>query len=155
MSISSPSKVSINFSRRYVPWFWLLTGLFCIRVIAQPSALLINSRFLPAFESWHGGVLPYPILLITQLLILLWMIRTTRKFETCTVLASYRIGVNVLIIASIYFIVMFARLILGITIFSEIRWFASPLPAFFHMVLASFLLFYGHFHFRYGRGPVR
>lgn len=155
MSISPPSKVSINFSRRYAPWLWLLTGLFSIRVIAQPSSLLINSRFLPTFESWHGGVLPYPILLITQLLILLWMIRTTRKFETSTVLASYRIGVNVLIFASIYFIVMFARLILGITIFNDIRWFASPLPAFFHMVLASFLLLYGHFHFRYGRGTVR
>jgi hypothetical protein len=56
----------------------------------------------------------------------------------------------VLIMASIYFIAMLSRLVLGLTMLGEYRWFTSYLPAFFHLVLASFLLLYGHFHFRYG-----
>lgn len=154
MPMLSSVQPSYNLSRRYVPWLWLLIGLFTIRVIAQPSSLLFNSKFLPPFESWHGGVLPYPLLLITQLIILVWMTHTVRKFNAGTVSASHRLGVNVLIFASIYFMLMLARLILGMTILSEHRWFASPLPAFFHLVLASFLLLYGHFHFYHDKGSA-
>jgi uncharacterized protein len=128
-----------------------MIGLFAIRILAQPSSLIVNSKFLPPFESWHGGVLPYPVLLITQLLILAWMILTARQFYLGSVSASHRLGANVLFFASIYFLGMLFRLVLGLTILKEHRWFASPLPAFFHMVLASFILLYGHYHFRYGK----
>lgn len=138
-------------SRRYVPWLWGLIGLFIIRVIAQPASLLIESQFLPTFESWHGGVLPYPVLLISQILIIAWMVHITRQFDTGSVIPSHRVGKYVSIIASIYFSVMLVRLILGLTILSEHRWFGSTLPAFFHLVLASFLLLYSHFHIRYSR----
>jgi hypothetical protein len=139
-----------NVSQKYVPWLWLLISMFVLRVIAQPSSLLISSRFLPPFESWHGGVLPYPMLLIIQVLILFWLIRTTRQFAKGSIVPNRRLGTTVLILASIYFIAMLARLFLGMTVLSEHRWFASPLPAFFHLVLASFLLLYGHFNFRNG-----
>ena len=142
---------NLNTSRRYVPWLWLLIGLFAIRVIAQPASLLFHSRFLPPFESWHGGVLPYPLLLTFQILILLWQIFTVRQFSISTINPNHRLGLIVLILASVYFIVMLARLILGLTILSEYRWFSSYLPAFFHLVLASFLFLYGHFHFRYSK----
>jgi len=128
-----------------------LIGLFTIRVIAQPSSLMFKSKFLPPFEDWHGGVLPYPVLLITQLLILAWMTITARRFYIGSVSASRRLGVFILIFASIYFILMLVRLVLGLTILIDHRWFSSHLPAFFHMVLASFLFLYGHFHFRYGK----
>lgn len=128
-----------------------MIGLFAIRVIAQPSSLIVDSKFLPPFESWHGGVLSYPVLLITQLLILAWMILTARRFYLGSVCPSHRLGVSVLLFASIYFLGMLVRLILSLTILQEHRWFASPLPAFFHMVLASFLLLYGHFHLVYGK----
>lgn len=137
----------INVSNSYVPWLWLLIGLFLIRVIAQPASLLINSKFLPPFESWHGGVLPYPVLLIFQVLILLWQILTVRSFSLGTTYPNRRLGITILTLASIYFIIMLARLILGLTILIGNRWFGSTLPAFFHLVLASFLFLYGHFHF--------
>lgn len=50
----------------------------------------------------------------------------------------------------IYFTTMLVRLVLGLTILSTNRWFSSILPTMFHLVLASYLLVYGHFHFRYG-----
>jgi uncharacterized protein len=130
-----------------------MIGIFAIRVVAQPSSLIFKSKLLPTFEAWHGGVLPYPVLLLTQLLILAWMILTARRFYLGSVSASHRLGVKVLLFANIYFIGMLVRLVLGLTILKEHRWFASTLPAFFHLVLASFLLIYGHFHFRYGKEP--
>jgi hypothetical protein len=48
---------------------------------------------------------------------------------------------------------MLARLILGLTIYHESRWFTSYLPTVFHLVLASWLLAYGHFHYKYSSAP--
>ena len=48
-------------SQRYAPWLWLLLGLFALRVVAQPLALQVDTQLLPRFESWHGGLLPYPV----------------------------------------------------------------------------------------------
>lgn len=51
---------------------------------------------------------------------------------------------------AIYCTTMLVRLVLGLTIFRSNRWFSSILPTTFHLVLASYLLLDGHFHFRYG-----
>jgi hypothetical protein len=59
------------------------------------------------------------------------------------------VGLPVLVLAGVYFTSMLARLLLGATILHGQRWFASPLPTFFHLVLAAFLFLYGRFHFRY------
>lgn len=134
----------------YVPWLWLLLGLFTIRVIAQPLALIFDFPYLPDFESWHGGVLPYPVLVVAQLFILTWLVNTARQFTRNTVIPNRNLGLVMLVLASIYFGAMLTRLILGFTILSTNRWFSSHLPAFFHLVLASYLILYGHFHFRYG-----
>jgi hypothetical protein len=123
----------------------VLTGLFAFRVAAQPAALALD-RLLPAFESWDGGVLPYPVLLVTQLVILGWLARTAWRFWTGTVVPSRRIGRAALAVGIVYFAVMFLRLLLGATTLSDVRWFASPLPAFFHLVLATYLLVYGYCH---------
>ena len=45
---------------------------------------------------------------------------------------------------------MLARLLLGLTIYRESRWFTSYLPTTFHLVLACWLLLYGHFNYKYG-----
>ncbi len=146
-TISSESTV---ISQSYAKWLWLCTGLFSIRVIAQAISLIFPSDFLPAFESWHGGVLPYRALLTTQLLILFWLVWTARQISLNGIYPSRRLGLVITIFAILYFTIMLLRLLLGLTIFSEHRWFASYLPAFFHLVLASYLFLYGHFHFRHG-----
>ena len=137
-------------SRRYAPWLWLLLGLFAVRVVAQPVALMADAWLLPPFESWHSGALPYPLLLTTQLFILAWLAHTAWQFTRGEISPHRRFGVLMLILGSAYFMTMLMRLVLGATILAGQRWFASPLPTFFHLVLASFLLLYGHFHFRYG-----
>ena len=130
-------------TRRYAGALWLLTGLFAFRVVAQPAALAFD-RLLPSFNSWDGGVLPYPVLLVTQLVILGWLARTAWRFSTGTVVPRPRIGRAALAFGGVYFAVMFLRLLLGATALSHVRWFASPLPAFFHLVLATYLFVYGY-----------
>lgn len=137
-------------SRDYARWLWLLLALFIVRVVAQPLALLTSAPFLPPFESWHSGVLPYPALVAAQLLIIAWFARTAWRFSNGNVTPSHRLGIWMLTLGGIYFAMMLVRLMLGLTIESTNRWFSSILPTMFHLVLASYLLVYGHFHYRYG-----
>ena len=133
-------------STRSCAWaLWLLTGLFAFRVAAQPAALVFD-RLLPSFNSWDGGVLPYPVLLVTQLVILGWLARTAWRFNLGRATPRRSIGRAALVFGGVYFAAMFLRLLLGATVLSDVRWFASPLPAFFHLVLATYLLVYGYCH---------
>jgi hypothetical protein len=135
---------------QHARWLWLLLALFIARVVAQPIALLTSAPFLPPFESWHSGVLPYPALVAAQLLIIAWFAWTAWRFSNGNVTPSRRLGISMLAFGGIYFATMLVRLVLGLTILSTNRWFSSILPTMFHLVLASYLLVYGHFHFRYG-----
>ena len=132
-------------TRSYAWALWFLTGLFAFRVAAQPAALAFD-RLLPSFNSWDGGVLPYPVLLVTQLGILGWLTSTAWRFSTGRVTARPSIGRAALAFGGVYFAAMFLRLLLGATLFGDVRWFASPLPAFFHLVLATYLLLDGYCH---------
>lgn len=131
--------------RRYFPWLLALIGLFVFRVLAQLVQSLTPLPWLPPFEAWHGAVLPYPLLLACQIVIIaalaviIWRVGSDRvvprpwKFRLCFVL-----GVP-------YFLFMAFRLAAGLTFLSDHPWFAKSLPAFFHIVLASFLLLLGHY----------
>jgi hypothetical protein len=137
--------------RRYAPWLSLLAGLFALRVAAQAAALVIGNGadgVLPGFEAWHGGVLPYPLLLASQVLILAWLVQQARRFSAGEVAPNRRVGTGALAFGAVYFVTMFVRLILGLTVLRGHRWFGAPLPALFHLVLATYVLLYGHFHAR-------
>lgn len=138
-------------SKNYAKWLWLCAGLFAVRVIVQAMSLVFPSDFLPSFEAWHGGVLSYPALLSTQILILLWLVWAARQLSLNRTYPNARLGISVTLFAGVYFTIMLLRLILGLTVLSDHRWFASYLPAFFHLVLAGYLFLYGHFHLRHGR----
>jgi uncharacterized protein len=127
-----------------------LLALFVVRVVAQPLSLIIHSPLLPPFESWHGGVLPYPALLLAQLLIIAWFARTAWRFSHGDAVPHRRRGIFFLAFGTMYFMFMLVRLVLGLTVMRDSRWFTSYLPTTFHLVLATWVLLYGHFHFKYG-----
>ena len=133
-------------ARRCAPWLWLLTALFALRVAAQPAALVVSAAWLPAFDAWHGGVLPYPALLMSQIAILGWLAWTARRFGAGRVQPSRRLGQVSLAFGVIYFAVMLVRFVLGLSALADVRWFASPLPAFFHLVLATYVVLFGLVH---------
>src|SRR5512139_3561024 len=59
------------------PLLALLTALFVGRVVGQALVAFVGVPWLPAMEQWFSGVIPYPSLLIIQLLMLMLMINIT------------------------------------------------------------------------------
>jgi len=132
----------------------VLLGLFALRVAAQPLALVVHASLLPPFESWHSGALPYWLLLVSQLVILAGLGWIAWSFTVGTPHPRRSIGVAALAFGGCYFTGMLARLVLGVTLFRDVRWFASPVPTVFHLVLAAWVLVYGHFHYVHGARPA-
>ena len=141
-------------SRRYAIGLWLLLLLFAFRVVAQPLALVVHNAGLPPFESWHSAALPYGVLLGSQVAILVALGWTAWRFTIGEVKARRSVGAVALALGGLYFGVMVVRLVLGFTALSHRRWFASPIPTAFHLVLAAFVLLYGHFHYVHAADPA-
>ena len=132
----------------------MLVALFLCRVVAQPLALVVHSAVLPPFEAWHSGAIPYSLLLASQLLILAGSGWTAWRFSIGAVKPRRAVGLAAIAFGGLYFLTMVARLVLGATVLSDVRWFASPVPTLFHLVLAGYLLVLGHFHYVHGGEPA-
>lgn len=134
--------------RRYFPFMFALAALFALRVLAQAAQAVYPIAVLPPFDAWHGAVLSYPMLLASQIIVLvilvvvLWRVRADAitpspwKYRTCFALGG------------VYFVFMCFRLLAGLTFLRDDPWFAKSLPAFFHVVLATFILVLGHYVFK-------
>ena len=125
---------------------WILIGLFCLRVLAQLTASVVDTSFLPAFEDWHSATMPYGLLAFFQIVILFFLSKTALRFSRKQVRPSKRIGVFILIVGSIYFFAMVLRMTLGLTLYTESRWFSNYLSTAFHYVLALYLIIVGWYH---------
>jgi len=125
---------------------WVLLALFSLRVLGQLLAYWFNSSFLPPFSAWYSGSLNYNFLLISQFIIIGLMIVLNFRFTKRVVVSRPFFGQVIGVIGLIYFIVMFARL--GISLFklSDQVWFNRPIPSFFHLVLASYLMLVAKYH---------
>ena len=115
---------------------WSLTALFLLRILAQPLTDRIPA--LPPFDAWQGSRLPYPLLLASQLLILALMI--WGNLRASGLHPQPRLARALTIFGAAYFATMFVRLCLGLVWADAPVWFQRPLPAFFHLVLASWVL---------------
>jgi hypothetical protein len=135
--------------RAYARWLWVFAGLFLLRVIAQPLSLT-GTPLVPPFDAWHSGVVPYRLLIGSQLLILAALAYSAWTLWSGRVRPRRYTGGWLLAAGGLYFGVMVVRLLLGATLLGGHPWFARPLPTIFHLVLAGFVLVYGHFHFRHG-----
>ena len=129
---------------------WLLF-VFCFRVGAQLLQAFYPVAFLPAFEEWHSGALPYPTLVASQALIIILFSTVVWRFRKGTVKINGMWGKAMLVIGALYFSSMLFRLIAGLTFASGHSWFDAIIPTIFHLVLASFILTYGHYHYKYGK----
>lgn len=130
---------------------WLLLFLFCFRVIAQLIVYFIDVPFLPSFEYWHSASIPYVLLVFSQLVIILIFARIALKFSRGVIDTHYRVGISLLVIGGVYFLLMLTRLVISLMSLSDLPWWNKPIPSFFHLVLAAFLLMVGWFHWRYGK----
>ncbi|MEM7326608.1 MAG: sterol desaturase family protein [Actinomycetota bacterium] len=118
----------------------ILTVLFAGRVVAQLVQAVDEVTWLPPFDAWQSGALPYPILLISQAIILVVQVRLIRRSLAGRFDPGPRTRGLLAGIGAAYALTMAVRLVLGATVLDGHRWFDAPLPSIFHLVLATFLL---------------
>lgn len=127
-------------------WLWLLTFIFIFRVVGQLLAQWFEIPFLPSFDHWYSGALAYPYLLGFQFLIIAVMSLVSFRVDKGLLLPHRKTGVFLQVIGWFYFSVMFVRWVIGVFEMVDITWFQRPIPAFFHMILASYILLVAHYH---------
>lgn len=144
-----------NKTNNLLPYFVLLLALFLFRVIAQLLQYFFNLPFLPSFEAWDSGTLPYGTLIIVQLFIVFCFLKIIYKIASYKIKPNVKIGYTLITFSTLYFTIMLFRLLAGLTLLKEIKWFVYPIPSFFHLVLASFLILFGYFHLSYNEGELK
>jgi hypothetical protein len=122
---------------------WLCTAAFFLRVLGQVYVALYAPRFLPPMAQWYSGLLPYPLLLPSQILILMFMAVVAADFTEgagaffVTRPATAR---TLLVLGGVYFGSMGVRYAIRMARHREARWLGGTIPIFLHMVLALFVL---------------
>jgi len=124
---------------------WTLLALFALRVLGQILVVAGVAPFLPPMADWQSGLLPYPLLLASQVVILVLL------GTVCVQISSGRgyfvqprrwLATPLWIFGWIYAGAMVIRYALLRT---------DIIPVVFHVVLASFLIVLARHH-RQGLG---
>lgn len=121
---------------------WLCTVLFAARVMGQIFVGIYHPASLPPWEEWYSGLLPYPWLLLSQIIILMLMAvvntdhaRSQGRFHVTSGIT----GRWLRRLAALYALAMLVRYALHMHGHPEARWFGGCIPIFFHLVLAAWL----------------
>jgi hypothetical protein len=139
----------IHHPQIFVALLWLLFGLFCLRVVGQMMVAFWDVSFLPSMNEWYSGLLPYPWLLPSQILIILLYLKICLDFtqrKGFFFRAQRRLGQSLLTFGAVYFSGMVIRYLLRMSLYPEERWFGGAIPIVYHWVLASFILLVGSYH---------
>ena len=142
--------------RRYVILLGVLTALFALRIAGQLVVAVFDVSFLPQFKDWYSGLVPYPLLLPAQILLLglmLAIVRDIARARGFFATLTRRTGRIMMRLGYLYAAVMAMRYALTMMLHPELRWFTGTTPIWFHFVLASFLFTLGHFHATRPEGP--
>jgi len=126
-----------------------LATAFLARVLGQVVVILWEPGWLPPSEEWYSGLVPYPVLLPTQVLILAVQARISWDFwhqRGFFAVRRPRFGIGLCWISYLYFVAMVLRYVVTMISFPERRWTGGMIPIFFHWVLAAYLFFWGRFH---------
>ena len=140
------SEAQAKHHRIYVVTLSILLALFCFRVLAQLLQSFVEVPFLPPFDAWQSGAVPYKGLLVSQILIISLYAWILQRFVSGQIRPSRKQGWIFFIIGLIYFLSMAARLFIGLTGLSQHHWFHSYLPNIFHFVISGYLLVVGYYH---------
>jgi hypothetical protein len=77
------------------PILTFLTTLFFLRVLGQALVAFFSVSWLPAMQQWFSGLIPYPVLLTIQIVMMVCMVKIsmdiwlgTGRFATTAVLRA-------------------------------------------------------------------
>lgn len=136
-------------SRRVVVTLWLCFALFILRVVGQALVVFCDVQWLPPMGEWQSGILPYPVLLASQIAIIALLAKICVDCsrgegffaETRTWFAR-----EVLWFGYVYFASMIVRYALRMQLHPEARWLGGTIPIVFHCILATFLIVFARAH---------
>jgi hypothetical protein len=132
--------------QRDVRLMTVLSALFLGRVLGQLIVSRRRVRFLPPMEQWQSGLLPYPVLLLSQGVILATqatIIGQARRGDGILVKPRPKVGASLRALSVVYFGGMIARYVVSMRRHPERRWLGKTIPIWFHCVLATYLFVYG------------
>jgi hypothetical protein len=134
---------------------WTLLLLFILRVVGQAMIAAgfgnLLPGWLPPWEEWYSGLLAYPWLLASQIVIVLVFGTVCVQFSRGRgffVRPNRTLGVRLVAFGSIYLAAMVIRYVIRMSLYPDQRWTGGALPIFFHWVLAGYLLVLGTYHRR-------
>jgi uncharacterized protein len=134
---------------------WALLFLFILRVVGQALIAAglgqVLPAWLPPWEGWYSGLLAYPWLLASQIVIVAVLGIVCLQFSHGRgffVRPDRTLGIGLVTFGSIYLAAMVVRYLIRMSLYPHERWTGGALPIFFHWVLAGYLLVLGTYHRR-------
>ncbi len=134
---------------KLAPILWLLLIAFVGRVVGQALVAFADVGWLPPMEAWMSGLLGYPYLLASQVVIVAVYARVCIDFSRgrgWAVQPRSFMARGVLYFGCVYFAGMILRYVLQMVFRPETRWLGGTIPIFFHLALATFLILVGLWH---------
>jgi uncharacterized protein len=138
-------------ARRTALLLWVLLALFVCRVVGQLIVVMYAPSFLPPMKEWYSGLMPYPYLLPTQILIMGLFSRVAVDMTRGVGFWAQpkpMLGMWLRNFGIVYFLSMVVRYALRMSWYPEERWFGGTIPIIFHWVLASYIIVLGCYHLR-------
>lgn len=133
---------------RHCALLWALGALFLLRVLGQALVAFLDASSLPPMAMWQSGLLPYPLLLAAQVLILglqAWVGIDLARGAGVWVGPRPRLGRALGLLSAVYGTSMALRYGLTMAWHPERRWLGQgTIPIVFHFVLAAWLATLGH-----------
>ncbi len=121
----------------------MLSVVFLLRVAGQAIQRWFPVEFLPPFEAWQGSGLAYSVLLACQVVILGLLATAIRGMVRRRRMLGATASRCVVVIGFVYFAGMALRLILGLTVFDDNRWFTAWISTALHLDLAAIVILWG------------
>ncbi len=104
---------------------WVMLVLFILRVAGQFLIAVGLGDFLPPWGEWYSGLLPYPWLLASQIVIVLACGKVCLDFSRGRgffVRLSRALGSGLVAFGSVYLLVMVIRYVMRMSLYSHERW---------------------------------
>jgi hypothetical protein len=127
-------------ARRLSGVLWLLFGLFFLRVLGQVLVAFAGVPWLPPMSSWYSGLISYPWLLASQLVMLAGMVKVNVDFargDGWFARPNPPLGRAALWFGWLYLSSMILRYAITRTLI---------IPVTLHCVLAIYLILIGRYH---------
>lgn len=147
-------------AKSLAPYLSLLAGLFLGRVLGQilvyfnvftaPAGVTSWGLYLPTMARWQSGVLPYPLLVVSQCLILGLLSLIVRQFargEGWLVVPKARLGMALLAFGTLYAGSMAVRFFLYLShLVRDESYLGGWIPIVFHWILSAVILLMAWHH---------